>query len=227
MFSFIKRHKIISALALANIAVVIVVIAVTIVHHAKTATIDIKVAPASAEITLNGKAYENLRQHDIFPGDYQVEIKMDNMESKSFDLHLDQNGFAQIHIYLKDASGGGGYTYYLSHPEDEYLLAEDAPLNDQPAQEFIKNFTKKIGLRDQLPINYDAYTEDFSDYYEYSIYEEPTDNCEHILCLIIEDNTGNSESLAKNKIQKLGYNLSDYRITYQYSPLYGSEVNHE
>lgn len=226
MFSFVKEHKVISALIFVNIVVVIVVIVAIIVHHAKTATIDIKVAPASAEITLNGKAYENLKQHDIFPGDYHVEIKMDNMESKSFDLHLDRNGFAQIHTYLKDASGGG-YTYYLSHPEDEFILAEVAPSDDQPAQEFIKSYNKKASLRDHLPIDYDAYTDDFAFYVQYNISEDSADDCDKVLCLVIEDNTGGNEEAAKEKIKGLGYNPADYRITYQYAPLYGSEANHE
>ena len=227
MFSFIKRHKIISGLFCANIIAVIAVITSIAVYYAKTAVVDIYVAPSAATITLNGKPYENFQSYDLLPGDYHVEIAMDGMQTKEYDITLADGGFAKIHDYLLD-SMGGGYNYYLTHPEDEYLLTQIASKDDQPAQKFISAYEQKAGILDILPIDYDAYTDDFAYYIQYKIrVDDSRGDCPKIACLVIEDNTGDNEQRAKDKIKEYGYNPDDYEIKYEYVPLYGSEVNNE
>ncbi|MBR3246751.1 hypothetical protein IKF87_02610 [Candidatus Saccharibacteria bacterium] len=226
MFNFIKRHKVLSAIIGANIVAIIIVIGIIISHYAKTATIDIKVAPIDATIKLNGQQYNNLSQHDIVPGHYHIEISMDNMQPVSYDINLEKNGFANIYAYLKDTNDS--YDYYLSHPEDEFILEEVAPADDAKAQVFIKNYKKIASLKDHLPIDVSEYTEDFAYYTQYSI-RENTDiqGCDKVICIIIEDNTGDNEEQAKKKIQDLGFNLADYRIDYEYNPIFGADIDDE
>ena len=226
MFNFIKSHKVLSAIIGANIVAVIVVIGVIVSHFSKTATIDIKVAPIDATIKLNGRQYDNLSQHDIAPGHYRVEISMDNMQSVSYDINLEKNGFVRINTYLKDTNDS--YDYYLSHPDDEYLLEAVAPPDDAKAQVFIKKYKKMASLNDHLPIDVSEYTEDFAYYTQYSIRENTTiEECDKIICITIEDNTGGNEEQAKKKIQDLGYDPADYRIDYEYNPIFGADIEDE
>lgn len=223
MLAFIKNHKLISGLIIANFLAIIIIIIVIMVHHAKTATIDILVAPRDATVTLNGKKYNNLEQHDILPGNYHVEIFMDNMQSKSYDIIMENNGFARIHDYLLD--NDGGYDYYLSHPDDASTLANIISDNDQSAQKFIEKYQQKYSIIELLPIDYDAYTDDFAYYYQYTIDQDDREDCPKVVCLVIRDYTGGSEDLAKNKIKELGYDLNDYEINYKYVETYTSEIN--
>lgn len=226
MFNFVRNHKAISALICLNIVAIILVTTIIIIHHAKTATVSINVAPEQATITLNGREYENSQSYDLLPGNYHVRISMDGMQAKEYDITLDTNDFARIWTYLVDASGG--FNYYLSHPQDFNILTEVAADDDQAAQDFITEYHQKISFQDLLPIDYDAYTDDYAYYTQYHIYYDyDNDNCPKILCLIIEDNTGGNEQAAKDKIKELGYNPDDYNLDYQYTPIYGSELGNE
>ena len=224
MLEFIKRHKI-ATLVTINLVALVIAIVIIIIHLAKTATIDINVAPNDATITLNGKKYDNNTPHDILPGNYHVKIAMDGMQAKEYDITLEKNGFVRIWDYLLDEKGG--FDYYLSHPEDEFALAEIVKDDDKTAQAFIAKYENITSILDILPYDYDAYTDDFSEYVQYRIYQNPNDNCDKAVCLIIEDNTGGNEQRAKDKLKEMGYNLDDYNIAYEYVPLYTSEINHE
>lgn len=218
MLEFIKRHKTISGLICANIIAIIVVIVVIIIHNAKTATIDINVAPADATITLNGARYDNFKQHDILPGDYHVRITMDGMQPKEYDISLENNGFARIWNYLLGENGS--FDYYLTHPDDEWILAQIAPEDDKAAQAFIADYDKKASLIDILPIEYAHFTDDYAYYTKYNIdIDLDEEDCHSILCLVIEDYTGGNERAALDQIKAAGYNPKDYQITYKYLPM--------
>lgn len=224
MLEFIKQHKIATIVTI-NLAAVIVVVIIIIIHFLKTASIDIHVAPSDAVITLNGRRYDNLKQHDILPGNYHVKIAMDNMQTKEFDITLERQGFVRISDYLLDANGG--FDHYLSHSRDETILAEIVKDDDEAAKSFIAKYEKITSIIDILPFNYDAYTDDFSDYIQYSIQQDLREDCDKAVCLIIEDNTGGNEQTAKNKLKELGYDLENYDIVYQYKPLYTSGMDYE
>ena len=224
MLEFIKRHKIATLVAI-NLAAIIIVAVIIIIHLAKTATIDIRVAPADAVVTLNGRRYDNLQSHDVVPGNYHVKIAMDGMQTKEYDITLEKTGFIRIWDYLLDENGG--FDYYLAHPGDEAILAEVVKDDDKTAKAFITKYEEITSILDILPYSYDAYTDDYSNYMQYKIYQDPRDDCDKAVCLIIEDNTGDNEQTAKEKLKELGYSLEDYSITYQYVPLYTSGMNYE
>ncbi len=225
MFNFIRNHKAISVIGAINIAVVITVIVVIIIHSTKTATVDIYVAPSSAEITLNGQKYDNLKTHNIAPGEYHVKITMDNMQTEEYDITLETNGFTRVNDYLLDSRGG--FDYYLTHPDDVVILTEIAEEDDKKIQSFLSKYEKMASILKALPIKYDSYTEDFSDYIQYNIRQDDRRDCDKVACLIIEDNTGDNKQRAIDKLKELGYNPDDYNITYQYVPLYTSGMNNE
>lgn len=222
MLNYIKQHKI-ATLVVLNLVAVAIVAAVIIIHLTKTAVIDILVTPKDATITLNGKRYDNQKQHDILPGNYHVKITMDNMQTKEFDITLEKNGFVRISDYLLDTNGS--FDYYLTHSMDAAILTKVVKDDDELAKSFVAEYEKITNITDILPFNYDAYTDDYSEYTQYSIYQDIRDDCDKAVCLIIEDNTGGNEQIAKDKLKELGYDLNNYSITYEYVPLYTAEIN--
>lgn len=220
MFNFIRRHKIISGLVCINLIAIIIAIVVIAIHHAKTATININVAPNAAIITLNGQSYNNFESYDILPGDYRVKIAMDGMQTKEYNLHLENNGFARIWDYLLDTDGS--FTYYLTHPDDFNTLANIASENDKSAQEFIAYYNRVIGIYDNLPVIEETPSK-FGDMYGTNyMYDTLTiedgreqEECTSHICILATDTDGNREKQASLIISKLGYNPEDYQIIYK------------
>lgn len=220
MFNFIGRHKAISVLVCVNIIVIIIVIVVIVIHHNKTATIDLKVAPLAAEVTLNGRKYDNLQSYDILPGNYRVKIAMDGMQTKEYDLTLEKDGFARIWDYLLDANGG--FDYYLSHPDDELILTQVAGEDDKAAQAFIAEYQAKTKIFDDLPI-IDETPSEYGDMYGVEhmyntlILEDgrESEECNAALCIFATGTPDSIEDRAPVIIRDLGYNPADYQVIYK------------
>ena len=208
MFSFMRQHRWVSVLILLNILAVIVVIGVIIHNSMKTATIDIDVAPSGATIELNGHDYDNFDSYDILPGNYHVKISMDGMQTKEFDLNLQSDGFAKIKTYLLDSDGGFGY--YMTHPDEEAILAEIA--DDDASRAFVEKYNKIYSIGDLFPMEFS----DSSNGEIISIYIDWSENeCNgEKLCLMINDYTGENHELALQMIRDAGYNPDDYEIDF-------------
>lgn len=220
MFSFIRRHKIISGLVCANLITIIAVAVVIIIHQHQTATIDINVTPSAATITLNGRQYDNFQSYDILPGDYHVKIDMGGMQAKEYDLTLEKDGFARIWDYLLDANGG--FDYYLSHPDDELILTQVAGEDDKAAQAFIAEYQAKTKIFDDLPI-IDETPSEYGDMYGVEhmyntlILEDgrESEECNAALCIFATGTPDSIEDRAPVIIRDLGYNPADYQVIYK------------
>lgn len=219
MLNFIKQHKIATIITFNLVVVVIVVIAI-IIHFAKTAVVDILVAPKDAVVTLNGRRYDNQKQHDVLPGNYHVKITMDGMQTKEYDITLERTGFVKIWDYLLDVNGS--FDYYNTHPEDETILAEVVEDNDEAAKAFIAQYDKITSIFDQLPIidqTSSANGNMFGVKYMYDtlILENGADmeQCQNPFCIYAKDTLGGREDYTKNLILELGFDPSDYQIIYE------------
>ena len=152
MFNFIRNHKVLSLLLFLNVVAVLVVVLVIVIHNTKTATVDIMVAPMDAVVELNGTRYENMRSHNVVPGEYHVKILMDGMQTKEYDINLERDGFVRIWEYLLSADGS--FDYYLSHPEDEAVLENIIDEDDRAAQNFIAEYQRIARINEVLPLEY-------------------------------------------------------------------------
>ena len=215
MFSFIKRHKIISAFILVNAIVIAVVVAVIVNHNLKTATIDIYVAPAAATISLNGKDYENFQQYDILPGNYHVKIAMEGMQTKEYDLALEEDGFARIWTYLLDEDGG--FEYYAWHPEDELILERVVVDDDTALKDFIAKHNRIYSIGEALPLTFsNTYEQDVNEIVSINIsWGDSTDCKKRPYCLVVFDMTGKNHDKALAMITEAGYDPDDYEIVFK------------
>jgi hypothetical protein len=73
--------------------------------------------------------------------------------------------------------------------------------------------TAKYPIINQLPYNITYYSNNYSEYTNYTINYKITDNQTNIV-LVINDQTGGNEQNALDEIRKLGFNPSDYTIEY-------------
>ena len=213
MFNFIKRHKILSVLLFLNVVAILVAILIIVVQVSKTATVDIMVSPMAATIELNGTKYENMQSHNIAPGDYYVKISMEGMQTKEFDISLDKDEFKRIWVYLLDE--GGGFEYYMNHPDDLTILEDVA---DDEAKAFVAKYREKEAAEQNLPISYTAsQANNGFGFISLSIDLGNDEDCqaEAGSCIVIYDTTGGNYDMAVNMIQENGINPEDYEIIYR------------
>ncbi|MBR3157309.1 hypothetical protein IKF20_02695 [Candidatus Saccharibacteria bacterium] len=212
MFSFVARHKIVSLIVFLNVVAILVTILVLVIHSAKTATVNIYVAPSEAVIELNGRSYSNFESYNLIPGDYHAKISMEGMQTKEFDFELYEGEFKRIKDYLLDENGG--FDYYLKNPDDISVLAQAT--DDESVHAFIDEFEAMASILNKLPL----------EYYDRSDPEKPIgvyieqseDTCmEKAICLVVYGGEKNRE-IALELIREAGYNPDDYEITFDEEP---------
>lgn len=207
MFSFVRRHKILSFVVLANIIAVLAVILVIVIHNSKTAVVDVKVAPINATVELNGKKFDNFESYNVAPGEYHVRISMDGMQTKEYDIDLASDGFIRIWNYLLDDSGG--FSYYETHPEDEVTLAEVA--DDEASQNFVEKYNSIFSIVDVLPLEYYDRSDPNN---PIGVYIEQSDaECDKIVCLMVYGGEEN-RAIANELITEAGYEPNNYGIQF-------------
>ena len=183
-----------------------------IIHNMKTATIDVMVAPTDAVVELNGTKYQNLRSHNIMPGDYHVKISMDGMQTKEFDVEIEDGELERIWTYLLDNDGGFGY--YMSHPDDAAILNDVA---DAEAKKFLAEYNKLNSIQEVLPLQYsNTFDENATEVVSISVRWGIDDECkEKAFCLIVHDYTGKNTDKALQLIRDAGFNPNDYELVFE------------
>lgn len=208
MFGFIKRHRVACGLVVLDVIIVLIVALAVVYNDAKTARIDINVAPTSALIEINGQKYDNFASVSVFPGDYHVVISMDGMQTKELDFSLDNDEFRKVEAYLLDQDGG--FSYYVDNPDEEMVLAEVA--NDKPSKEFVEKYSHILSIVNDLPLEYYDRSEPSKPVGVYI--EQSSGDCKgHVVCLVVYGGEGNRE-IALSLIREAGYDPNDYGISF-------------
>lgn len=103
--------------------------------------------------------------------------------------------------------------YDNGYPVIVYCLdAEEQVYDFNNCIDMFENDTKEYPITNDLPIIEQYYTDDYSEFVDYSMLYEITDDK---LTIIIKDNSGDSYEYALEKIRELGYNPDDYEIKYE------------
>ena len=209
MINFIKRHKVLCLVVFLNVIAFLVAILMIVMHNAKTATIDIKVAPSEAIIKLNGVKYNNFESYNITPGEYQVDISMDGMRTKNFSVNIEDGELERIWTYLLDENDS--FSYYVYHPEDAVLLSD---LADDQAKAFIEDYNRVQGIQEQLPLTYsNTFDQEATEIISINIRWGEEGECkEKPYCLVVNDYTGKNGEKVMSMIREAGYNPEDFEI---------------
>ena len=212
MISFIRRHRVVSLVVFLNVVVILLIVLLLVIHNMKTATIDILVAPSDATIELNGTKYDNLKSHSIMPGEYHVKISMDGMETKEFDVGIEDGELKRIWTYLLDSESD--FSYYVTHPDEISILGEVA---DVKAEEFIVEYNRLNAIQEVLPLQFsNTFDKNATEVISISVRWGVDDECdEKAFCLIVHDFTGKNTERALQLIKEAGFNPNDYELVYE------------
>lgn len=213
MFNLIRRHKVASVVVSIDIIAILVVILAIVLHQSRTATIDILIAPSAAEISLNGKRYDNFSSHNVMPGDYHAVVEMEGMETKELDFSVQDGEFRRVWDYLLDDEGG--FSYYLMHTDEVATLKQVA--DDEKAKTFLAKYDKLNSISTVLPLTYsNTYDLDATEIVSISINWGEEENCSaQNFCLMVSDYTGKNHEKALSMIREAGYDPDDYVIQYE------------
>ena len=190
----------------------ILAVAYAIFHSFKSSTLEILVAPESATITLNDKEIKNGIYH-LYPGDYEIIIKKENFESKTFNIKLEKNETKKLYTYLLEKDGS--YSWYINNRSDALLLNKIGAYESSISS---SSYLESYPISKVLPIIYASYDESYN-YTEFRIDGGFFDECEKNFCLKISDTTGGNYEAALEKIREKNFNPSDYKIIYVETPI--------
>lgn len=213
MFNLIRRHKVASVVVSIDIIAILVVILAIVLHQSRTATIDILIAPSAAEISLNGKRYDNFSSHNVMPGDYHAVVEMEGMETKEFDFSVQDGELRRVWDYLLDDEDG--FSYYLTHTDEVATLKQVA--DDEKAKTFLAKYDKLNSINTVLPLTYsNTYDLDATEIVSISINWGEEENCSaQNFCLTVSDYTGKNHEKALSMIREAGYDPDDYVVQYE------------
>ena len=173
----------------------------------KTSSIELFVAPVSADITLNGQKFDNMKTHRIKPGEYHLSItKSDYFEDYSEDFTISPDEKKEIYLELKALPNTD---WYKDHPNDSYSV--DAIIN----HELTKNseyLISKYPLLKSLPLKVEYYRNNATYIYYIISYTIESDNTPTI---IIKDYSGNNYESAIERIKSMGFDPEEYNIKYE------------
>ena len=114
-----QRLVMMGFLAAGFVILVLVAVLFALIEGRKTVTLDILVAPQSAEILLNGEKYKNGTYH-VEPGEYEINITHEELEPYQKIVEFADGEEVKMYLYLTGADGD--MSWYLAHPDDDMLL---------------------------------------------------------------------------------------------------------
>ncbi len=209
MKNLIKKYPIL-LVSLFTLALITIALLITALNLKDTSEIEIRVAPASATILIDGKQYQN-GSYRIPSGTHQVKIEKSGFNTKEFSFNTASNN--KLFTFLLESNGG--YNWYLNHQEDAQLLTS---IGDYEATLESEKYYNKYKISSVLPIIYANYDTDYN-YTEFRIDGGSFTGCETNFCIKITDTTGGNYELALQKIRETGMSPDDYQILYEYIPI--------
>ncbi len=206
----IKSHPI-SFTILAIMIFITTILVVTALNLRDTAEVEIRIAPASATITIDGKQYQN-GSYKLPKGDLSVHIEKDGFIPQDLIVN-NSDGATKIYSYLLQQDGTT--SWYDTHESDAILLNT---IGDYLANITAEKYNEQYPIMTVLPIIYANYDEQYN-YTEYRIDGGKFLECQNEFCLKITDTTGDNQTDALEQIRSAGYNPDDYEIIYEFTPI--------
>ena len=189
MKSFIKNHPVLiivfTFLIIATGVLFIIALSIN-----NTSEIEIRVAPSSATILIDGKQYQN-GKFRISSGEHNIKITKDGFNTKDFTINT--NTTDKIYTYLLESNGG--YNWYLTHQEDALLLTS---IGDYESKFTSETYNAKHAIIAKLPVIYANYDKEYN-YTEYRIDGGSFVGCDTDFCLKITDTTAEITKMPNRK----------------------------
>ncbi len=207
---FVNEHKILilTVLGLGVFAVILLVVSFKMLF---SASLDILVVPAEATVLIDGEKYENENIYNgLMTHTAHVEISMKGFDTQSFDVELKRDETTKIYTYLK-----GNDAWYEEHKDDTKVQTSLELIYEQTGEEAVQSLNDKYPILSILPIVYEKYLNNYTEYVSYRIDFGEYDGCEREYCVMITDYSGGNRERALAAIRNRGFSPDDYQILYQ------------
>ena len=208
--TFIKEHSLIILIVVVSVILVGFLLFISI-KNMFSAKLEILVVPTDAKIMIDGQRYENKKTYEsLMVKTIHVDISMEGFDSKSFDLELKKDETTKIYTYLT-----GNDAWYVEHKDDEDVSIFLELINEANGEEEVKNMHEKYPILSVLPIVYEKYLNNYTQYISYRIDVGEFEGCSSDFCLMITDISGGNRERALQAIRDKGFNPDDYEILYR------------
>ncbi len=224
---FFKR-KWVRVIIVIDIIAVIAIIAVAIINSFRNSVLVLNIAPLDANVTINGKNEYKNGQYSLSPGEYEVTISHESLDSKTISVELKPHNVTTVSLYL---SKDGNFDFYEQKENYESyqklysIISPDynrATDSDSSAESFISDFQKNYSIFTDLPIidkTPSAYGLSLGSRYQNDTLTirdgRPLEECTKTLCLQITDTSGTKKEYAESIIDKFGYDHNKFQLIYQ------------
>lgn len=205
MRNFVFRHKIVTGMMLLDVIVVVVFFVMLIVRFRENALIQVLVAPSFARVTINGKEYKSGDAYKVKPGELEIVVTGDGLETKIFNVMASPNNTTKVYAYLTGV--GGDFSVYESSVTE--LESLERVGQDEPAREFLR----KMSIIKVLPYHYSVFNDDTMEYTKFTVDIDRID-CPEKFCMQAVNEGNSTVDLMKQKMKEKGYNLDDYEVYY-------------
>lgn len=210
-----KKIKLITIVAsLALVAFIAVIIITSVLNAKKTATLETKIVPFSATITIDGKEYKPNQTYHFEPGHISVTVSAEGYESQELSLTLKDKETTTLAVALTTPDDK---TPYCDTFGKECQLYEEIMQfqSSQAAEEYARQYP----VSQMLPLIVVEVDPTTYDWTEYRIDCGQIEGCKTDFCIKITDTTGGNRENALKKIREGGFNPDDYEIIYEYTPV--------
>lgn len=211
--AFLSRYykKIMIFVTVIVILCIVLLIVIPLSHINRPRTmIEINVAPGNASIDIDGKMYSN-GIYEITPGTHKISISADEFEPKEFSIETEADKTTRLATYLSNAEG---LSVYEKNIGDLNILAT---MDDAEVIDFMKEYNKKISIKNSLPIDASYAVDGAGINLSQTISDGSEDSrCNMAFCLLISGYGEPNEYVLKNALNNLGYNLDNYEVIYDF-----------
>lgn len=126
-----------------------------LINYDKTATLDLYVAPSSAEISIGKEKIKSEGKIKLKPGNYTINISKAGFTTFTKELYLEPEKTTTLYEYLTPTSEN--HEYYQTHPEEQSRVQHISDLN---ADQDSKNYSSSDPIFNFTP--YSSYNDGFS-----------------------------------------------------------------
>ena len=208
MIDFIKKHKILIS-AITSVVIVILVLIYVSIKMTFSASLDVLVVPTDATIMIDGEKFENGIYENLAVGKRKVVISREGFDTSEFEIELKRDEKTRLYAHL-----GGNQEWYDNLTDQTTLYLLDS-IYEFEGQQQLKVIRAKYPIMESLPIVYEKYFNNYTEYVYYRIDGGEYEKCKTEYCLKITDFTGGNRDRALDLMREKGYNPDDYEIIYE------------
>lgn len=221
------RSKWVKLVLVFDVLLIIAIVIIAVINGMKSSILGLNITPIDAQVLINGKEYENSNSYRMRPGEYEVSVSREGLETKKFEIKLEGDSILDVTTFLAGDDDSFEFYELAGNYESFYRLAGMASVEynitvdqDTRAEEFIAKYQKAYDLFTSgvLPINYTEYaTADGGGglVKDVTIMVNRDGDCTKTMCIKALMVGTDSKELIADLLASKGLKAEDYEIIYK------------